>query len=251
MGHEFNRYEEFAVDANVEQVWEAIATGPGIDSWYMGHTQVEHGEGGTVRTTFGGYTPESVVTSWEPLSRFAYRSDDAESGRSIAYEFTLQATEQAGTVLSIVTSGFLPGDDWEREYEAMSGGLDMFFRTLAEYLTYFPGRTATPITAFGPAVPDRDHAWAVLKAELGLDGQVTTGAGVRFTPEGLPPIDGVVYFVNADTLGLRTDDALYRFLRGFHGAMVVGHHLFADEIEPKDVERSWHLWLHRLFGGAE
>jgi hypothetical protein len=30
-------------------VWEAIATGPGLDSWFMGRNEVEPREGGTVR----------------------------------------------------------------------------------------------------------------------------------------------------------------------------------------------------------
>ncbi len=247
MGHAFERREEVSVGATPDQVWQAIATGRGIDSWFMGHTQVEHGRGGTVRTTFGGYTPESIVTVWEPLSRLSYRSDDVETGRFIAYEFSLQTSEFDGTVLRVVTSGFLPGDNWLEEYEAMTRDLEMIFSTLVQYLTHFPGRTATPITAFGPAVSDWEHAWTVLKGELGLTGRVTEGTRVRFRPEGLPPIDGVVYLVNADTLGLRTGDAMYRFLRGFHGAMVVGHHLFVDGVDPRETERFWQAWLDKRF----
>ena len=246
MGHAFERREEVSVGATPDQVWQAIATGRGIDSWFMGHTQVEHGRGGTVRTTFGGYTPESIVTVWEPLSRLSYRSDNVETGRFIAYEFSLQPSEPDGTLLHIVTSGFLPGNIWQQEYEAMTRDLEMFYRTLVTS-THFPGRTATPITAFGPAVSDWGHAWTVLMGELGLCGRVTEGTRARFRPEGLPPIDGVVYLVNADTLGLRTGDAMYRFLRGFHGAMVVGHHLFADGVEPRVTERLWQTWLDKRF----
>lgn len=38
----------------------------------------------------------------------------------------------------MVTSGFLPGDDWADEFEAMTLGGALFRRTLLEYLTYFP-----------------------------------------------------------------------------------------------------------------
>jgi uncharacterized protein YndB with AHSA1/START domain len=34
--HEFEIREEIALDATPEQVWEAIASGPGMDSWFMG-----------------------------------------------------------------------------------------------------------------------------------------------------------------------------------------------------------------------
>ena len=36
MGHEFEADKRAELDATPEQVWEAIATGPGIDSWFMG-----------------------------------------------------------------------------------------------------------------------------------------------------------------------------------------------------------------------
>jgi hypothetical protein len=161
-----------------------------------------------VRTAFGGYTPELPVTAWDPPKRFAYSSGKAEDGRFVAYEFLIEGRGGGSTVLRIVTSGFLPGDDWEAEYDAMTKGGELFFRTLVTYLTHFPGRTATPSTAFGPPVSDWEHAWTVLRDGLGLTGAVTEGTPVRFAPDGLPPIDGVVYFINPHTLGVRTGDAI-------------------------------------------
>lgn len=187
MGHAFEGRNEVELDASPEQVWEAIATGPGIDSWFMGRSEVEPREGGTVRTRFGNYTPESTVTAWEPLKRFACRSREAEDGRFIAYEFLIEGRDGGSTVLRTVTSGFLPGDDWETEYDAMTKGGELFFRTLVQYLAYFSGRIATPITAFGPPVTDWEQAWAVLNGALGLTGTVAAGDPVRFTPAGLAP----------------------------------------------------------------
>jgi uncharacterized protein YndB with AHSA1/START domain len=45
----FELRKEITLDATPEQVWEAIATGPGIDAWFMGRNQVEPREGGTPR----------------------------------------------------------------------------------------------------------------------------------------------------------------------------------------------------------
>ncbi|HET9722527.1 MAG TPA: hypothetical protein VFR44_01650, partial [Actinomycetota bacterium] len=50
----------------------------------------------------------------------------------------------------VAHSGFLAGDDWEAEYEAMGEGDPMYFDKLAKYLTFYLGRTGTPIDAFGP-----------------------------------------------------------------------------------------------------
>lgn len=247
MGHAFEEHGAFEVDATPEQVWDAIATGPGIDSWFMGRTEVDPGDGGTVRTDFGGYTPESTVTAWEPSKRFAYHSGEAEDGRFIAYEFLIEGRDKGSTVLRTVTSGFLPGDDWEAEYDAMTKGGAMFLHTLVEYLTHFAGRTATPITAFGPPVSDWEQAWAVLHQELGLGARVAAGDQVRFVPDGGGPVEGVVYFVNPHALGVRTHDALYRFVQGFQGGMVVMHEMFTDDVEQQATERSWQSWLTRVF----
>ncbi|MFD8492991.1 SRPBCC domain-containing protein [Amycolatopsis sp. NPDC059657] len=235
MGHQFETENEAVVGATPEQVWDAIATGPGIDSWFMGRNEVENG---VVRTAFGQYNPEMAVTAAEPGRRFAYESPKSEDGRFIAYEFLIEGRDGGSTVLRAVTSGFLPGDDWADEFEAMSLGGALFFATLETYLNHFAGRTARPLTAFGPPVSDWDHAWTVLHRELGLSAPIHVGD--RAVVDG---IEGTVYFVNPHTLGIRTEGALYRFLRGFHGAMVAGHHFFDGEPD----QQAWDDRLTRLY----
>ena len=81
MPHAWEDRKDVELNASPEQVWEAVATGPGMDSWYMGHSQVEPGVGGTVRTAIGAGAMESTVTHWEPPHRFAYRGHASEDGR--------------------------------------------------------------------------------------------------------------------------------------------------------------------------
>ncbi|HWM05695.1 MAG TPA: SRPBCC domain-containing protein [Actinophytocola sp.] len=244
MGREFDSIDEAEVDATPEQVWQAIATGPGIDSWFMGRNEVDNSH---VRTEFGDFRPEYRVTGWEPTHRFAYRSDEAEDGRFIAYEFLVEGRDQSSTVLRIATSGFLPGDDWAAEYDAMTKGGALFFATLTTYLRHFAGRTAVPVTVFGPMVREWTRTWATLTRALGLPAAPRVGDRVDIDDlDGLDPIVGEVYFVNADTLGVRTDDALYRFLKGFGGPIIAGHHLF----HPADSgaqEAAWQSWLDKTF----
>lgn len=236
MGHEFSAEEELHVDATPEQVWAAIATGPGIDSWFMGRNEVDPGQ--AVRQAFGGYTPEHVVTAWEPGSRLAYGSEPAPDGRYVAFEFLIEGRDHGSTVLRVVNTGFLPGDDWADEFEAMTTGNALFLHTLATYLDHFAGRFATPVTASGPMVTDWPRTRAKLVAAIGRDGD-----RVRFAPDGLPPVDGVVYFENSDVIGIRADDAIYRFLRGFHGPVMACHHIFSD-ISPESTEQAWQAWLN-------
>jgi uncharacterized protein YndB with AHSA1/START domain len=221
MGKDFDIRLDAEVPATPEQVWDAIATGPGISSWFVGRTEVD---GATVRTSFGdGWIPTGTITASDAPHRLAYGSAAAPDGRFVAYEYLIEGRAGAATVLRAVTSGFLPGDDWADEFEAMRFGTELFFQTLLQCLSWFPGRTATPVTAFGPPVADWPRTWRRLHAALGLGSTPRAGDPVRGKLIG----DGVVYFTNPHTLGIRTPDALYRFLQGRHGAMVAGHALFA------------------------
>ena len=246
MPHEFEIRDEITVDATPEQVWEAIATGPGIDAWFMGRNEVEPHQGGTVRMTLGGYAEEATVTAWEPPRRFAYRGGEGEDGSFMAFEYLIEGRQGGGTVVRLVQSGVLGGDDWEAEYDALRKGWPMYLRTLAQYLAHFPGRTATPVSAQGPQQADQDHVWEALKRGLGLTGTVAEGDQVRFTLDGATEHQGVVDSVLYPSfLGVRTADGLYRFAdRG--GAVGVGHHVFAD-VDQQQTERAWRDWLTRLF----
>ena len=222
----------------------------------MGRSAVQPGADGTVRTVFGEYAPELGVTAWDPARRFAYRSGEAADGRFIAYEFLIEGRDGGSTVLRTVTSGFLPGDDWADEFEAMLLGGELYFRTLVEYLTPrppplapFTGRFAAPVTAFGPPGTTWTRDRALLCRALGLPEDAKPGDPARFTiDEAVGPADGVVYFANAHTIGIRTQDALYRFLRGFGKPALAAHHLFAEDADPAQAERAWEGWLRRTLG---
>ncbi|HET9722312.1 MAG TPA: SRPBCC domain-containing protein, partial [Actinomycetota bacterium] len=40
MAHRFEIDKTIEVGATPEQVWQAITTGPGLDSWFMGRNEV-------------------------------------------------------------------------------------------------------------------------------------------------------------------------------------------------------------------
>ncbi len=245
MGHPFEQRSQAEVPATPDEVWAAIASGPGIDSWFMGHSEVKPGTNGRVRTVFGEYAPELDVTAWDPARRFAYRSGEAPDGRFIAYEFLIEGRAGGSAVLRTVTSGFLPGDDWAEEFEAMTLGGEMYFRTLVEYLTYLAGRFAAPVTAFGPPGTAWSRDRALLCRALGLPETAQPGDRARVTDDAIGVVDGVVYFANAHTIGVRTQDALYRFLRGFGKPPIAAHHLFAAGADPTQAQRAWESWLRR------
>lgn len=249
MGKPFELQHRIEVDATPEEVWEAIATGPGVDSWFMGRNEIEPREGGTVRMKVGGGRwDEATVTAWEPPTRFASRTPEGPDGAFHAFEYIVEGRDKGSTVVRWVHSGFL-GENWEKEYEGLSEGDPMYFDKLRVYLTYFRGRTATPVGVFGPAVPDRDQAWQTYYRGLGLPGPVAQNDEVHLTPAGLPELHGVVDWVSRDFLGVRTEDGIYRFMHisVFGGPTGVGHHIFAKDLDQGDTERAWREWLNGLF----
>ncbi len=245
MSHEFELRKEIELAATPEEVWDAIATGPGIDSWFMGRSEIEPGEGGATSLTMAGHTETSTITEWEPQRRFGHRTEPGEDGTFMAFEYLIEGRVGGGTVLRLVQSGVL-GDDWETEYEAMAVGWDMYLHKLAQYLAHFRGRTATPVTAVRPGV-DQDRGWDAVRAEFGLGEKAAEGDRIRLAVPGLAPVEGVVDYVALPSfLGVRTEDAMYRFIhsgpqRG--NVLVLGHHLFAS---GQGGEKAWQEWLDAL-----
>jgi uncharacterized protein YndB with AHSA1/START domain len=246
MAHPFELTHEIEVDATPEEVWEAIATGPGMDAWFMGKNEVEPREGGTIRTKLPGFDFEGRITVWQPPTRLVERSAEGEDGSLHAFEYIVEGRDKGSTVVRWVHSGFL-GDNWEAEYEGLSEGDPMYFDKLAQYLTYFRGRTATPVNVFGTQVKDREHAWEVFRAGLGLAGPVALGDRVRLTPEGLPALEGVVDYLSPSFLGVRTGDGLYRFMHSFDASVGLGHHIFTEGLDQEEAEQGWATWLTQLF----
>ncbi len=247
MAKPFEVVVEQDLEATPEQAWEAISTGLGMDGWFMGSSTIEPRLGGAALTALPGFTMESTITAWDPPHRFANTSAQSEDGRLMAFDFTIEARAGGTTHLRLVHSGFLPDEVWADEFDALKKGDPAYVFKLAEYLKYFRGRQAVPVSVYGPQVTAED-AWRTFHAILGVGPDVEVGAPVRFTPTGLPEIDGVIDYRSSDLLGVRTEDAMYRFFVGM-GIAYVGHHIFAD-VDPAATQAAWEAWLTGLFAEA-
>lgn len=177
------------------------------------------------------------------------RTDTSADGAFHQFDYRIDRQGPSTSAVRYEHSGMLSGD-WEAEYEAMSQGDPMYFAKLAEYLTYFRGRNATPVNAFGPPVASPELAMAMFRHALGIEPGATEGAAVRFAPYGFAEEDGVIDHTSTSFLGVRTADAMYRFIHAFTGPAMVGHHLFAGGVDQQEAERDWTAWLERLFGGT-
>jgi uncharacterized protein YndB with AHSA1/START domain len=243
--------KELELDASPEQVWEAIATGPGIATWFVPH-HVEPGVGGTVEQDYGGgATARCRVTAWEPGKRFAYGAAEppAEGQPDYAYEFLVEGRDGGGTVLRFVQSGFLDGAGWDDEYDSFDAGWDMFFGNLRSYLAHFAGRPAQNVVSMTFTPNGSEQVWPVLRRALGLEGAPLVGTAVTLTPQGPPPIDGVVDLVTDEFLGVRSADGLHRFgAEGVEGCGVSAYHyLYGHQVDAGTLTAQWQGWLDALF----
>ncbi|MBM7786985.1 SRPBCC family protein [Tenggerimyces flavus] len=86
--------KEVALPATPEQVWEAIATGPGISAWYVPH-EIFPGEGGLVSL---GPGLDGRVLVWQEGERFAYGRFPLESPDQpdYLYDFRIAAVSANG-----------------------------------------------------------------------------------------------------------------------------------------------------------
>jgi uncharacterized protein YndB with AHSA1/START domain len=247
MGKAFDLTYEREIDASPEEVWEAISTGPGLDAWFMGRNQVEPRAGGRWTSDIAGYPMESTVTTWEPPSRLVSEAPPAPDGSRHTFDYELEP-RGAGTTVRWRHTGFLGSEHWEAEYEGMSEGDPVYFDKLVEYLTYFRGRTAVPVNVFQPGPADKEAAWAAYRSALGLDHDVADGEPVTISPSGFEPVAGIVDVRTPSFLGVRTDDAMYRFMHvDWNQSVGVGHHIFDPGLDPAEAEAAWRAWLAGVF----
>src|SRR5882757_6555406 len=134
---------EVELPGTPEEVWQAIATGPGISAWFV-PTEFEERDGKPVamKYNFGpGMEPRAAVTAWDPPRMFATEAAGWMPGApAIANEWTVEEREGVVCIIRIVQSLFASTDDWDTQLESAKSGLPGFLRTLRIYLTHFRGQ---------------------------------------------------------------------------------------------------------------
>lgn len=243
---------EVEVPGTPEQVWEAIATGPGISTWFVPAEVAEH-EGGKIvlHDLAPGMDDIGQVTVWDPPHRFAYDSS-AEEGQRLAHEWLVEARSGSTCVVRLVNSGFGTGDDWDEVFDSMEEGWRLFLENLRLVLTHFPGRRARHIIVGGIAKRPAAEEWPALRESLGLPA-AAVGQRVAATAPDAPPLAGVVERATDAMLSLRLDQptAGIGFLAAeeFGGETMTSVYLYllgddADEVVAREHPR-WQAWTAR------
>ncbi|CAA0104317.1 Uncharacterised protein [Mycolicibacterium vanbaalenii] len=209
---------EFLVPGTPEQVWQAIATGPGMTAWFAPVTVEEH-VGGAIEFDFGcGATSSGVVTEWEPPARLGYE-EHGWSGDAPPVATEVVVTSRSGDrcVVRMVHSLFTDRDDWDDELESFETGWPGFFEVLRLYMAHFPGQPAAAVRVMTGYPGDLTEAWAALSTALGLSGLDV--ASTWRTPPGAPSLEGIVERVHQDS---QMREVMARLTAPSAGVAVVG-----------------------------
>ncbi len=187
---------EIEVPGTPQEVWEAIATGPGISSWFV-PTEFETGEDGTpvkVVSHFGpGNSMDSVaeISEWKPPHRFNATSKDlGPDAPEIATEWIVEARSGSTCTVRVVHSLFADNDDWDNHVAGWESGWPWFFQILRLSLLDFRNQPCRAFRIMGATGGDPAQAWAYFTKAIGLK-ECTVG-GLCQAPGGMPPLIGRV-----------------------------------------------------------
>jgi len=253
---------EVEVPGTPEQVWEVIATGPGVSSWFV-PTQIEGREGGEVLASFGPDMDSAAkITVWDPPHRFVAESKDlGPEAPPVATEWIVEARSGGTCVVRVVNSLFASSDEWDDQLEGYESGWPAWFRVLRLYLTYFPDQSGASfrLTGFVPGT-DEAAAWEALAGPLGLSG---VAVGQRWRTDGGPtPLAGWIEGTGDNGLHrteIRLDEPapglifLFAHLMGDKIYLAVNAFLYGDgaAAAAARLEPVWQTWMQERFGAVE
>ncbi len=244
---------DLAIDApgTPETVWRAIATAPGISSWYVPH-QVEERAGGVAVASFGE-GPEMAITGrvavWEPPHRIVFDKGDGEPG--LWFEWTASALDDERCEVRLRNGGFGTGADQDAQYEAMTEGWQLFLANLRLHLTHFAGQAATASLPMAMWPTSTDAAWATLTAGLGVAPTPSVGDPVALDAGDGLRLAGTVADVAPHRLAVLVDEPVpgTAFVAAEEGGEVAMVSVWAYLYGPEGavaVERDrpcWQAWL--------
>ncbi|MGW8990951.1 SRPBCC family protein [Streptomyces zhihengii] len=238
---------EVEVPGTPEEVWDAIATGPGVEAWFV-PAEVEPREGGRFVTHHGSFgASEGVVTAWEPPQRLAYDEPDWQGPDTPVPPWNTEILVEARTGDTCVvrlSSGFLTGgDDWQDDIRGTFDGWSAALRNLRIYLTHFAGLPTTTLLVMhevpeGLPLPD-------VRAASGLD-RVRQGDQAQ-TAADTPRLRGTVEDVDDKSVTLRTTEPTTGIVElatmewGATRMIVVRAALYGPD-GPAVREREQHAW---------
>lgn len=252
---------EIEVPGTPEQVWQAIASGPGISSWFV-PTQLDGRAGGSLALDFGGgMVTSATITEWQPPRRFVAEDRSwLQGGPPVATEWIVEAKSGGTCIVRVVHSLFASTDEWDGQLEGTEHGWPGYFRVLRHYLQHHAGQASASFVLMSPSPEAAAPTWAKFAQALGVasprigqplrvagpDGAVLAGTvqAVDTLPQGegimvavQQPAPGIVLASAMDCMGMRMA-TLQAF---FYGPRATAAAAQKDH---------WQQWLQQLFPPA-
>jgi len=199
---------EVEVPGTPEEVWQAIATGPGVSSWFV-PTRMEERQGGEIVSNFGpGMDCPATITAWDAPRRFAAEATMGPPGSpTVATEWIVEARAGGKCLVRVVHSLFASTDDWDNQLDGLEQGWPAYFRILRRYLETFKDMECSAMQFVSFSTDSEAKTWEKLGGELGL---LKVAMGQKWSaPDGFPRMTGVVDSLgkgmHSNTLLLRLD----------------------------------------------
>lgn len=255
------------VAGTVDEVWTAIATGPGVSAWFVptDFTMGPNGEPERIVSHFGNdESMDSVaeVTLWEAPQRFVASSSDlGPDAPVVATEWGVKPLSGSTSEIYVRHSFRSESDTWDEHLEAWEGGWPWFFNVLGLYLLHFRGQPSAAYRVMGVAPLPTWDAWDDFAERIGL-AESAVGTLVK-APDELPPLIGKVKFTSGEgqEFGaiLRLDEPAPGILSAFAMAMDGQVYLVLDFFHygkrattaVQHWEPRWHGWMQENFGFDE
>lgn len=250
---------EFEAPGTPEEVWQALATGPGISSWFV-PTEVDERDGKPVAVNyhFGpGMEIRSVVTAWDPPRIFAQEGDGMTPGSPpMASEWSIEARAGGTCIVRVVHSLFASTDEWDNQLEGAKSGWAGFLGILRIYLRHFRGQRSAIMQVTAPVATTEAETWEKLTTALGVKG---LSVGQRWTtPAGVSPLSGVLELLTEEPY-----DALLRLdtpgpgiaalgavtYPGGQGMVAMNVYMYGDQADAAVARETpvWHAWFQERF----
>ncbi|MFO0839178.1 MAG: SRPBCC domain-containing protein [Phycisphaerae bacterium] len=259
---------EIEVPGTPEEVWRAIATGPGISSWFV-PTRSDERQGGEQVCNFGpGMDSPSTITKWQPPKCFAAEGEmGGPDSPKVATEWSIEARAGGMCLVRVVHSLFASTDDWDNQLKGLEEGWPTYFRILRMYLTHLKGLPCSAMHFVNFSSAPESTAWekaggalALLKVDEGQEWSAPTSSdGIS----AIPRMTGVVDYLgrashkNTVLLRLKTPAPGAAYVGAFScGGMVMvcmSVYLYGDKAKAA-VERDepvWKKWMAEQFPPAQ
>jgi Activator of Hsp90 ATPase homolog 1-like protein len=197
------------VQGTIDEVWRAVATGPGNTSWYVPTTIEEHAGGAT--TSRFGEGPEMVVhgrvTVWDPPRRVCFDGgEEAAAAGGMTFDWMVEDGPGDLHTVRLLNGGFPDTPEGQAQKAAMEGGWGLFLQNLQLHLEHFRGEDGTSMLPMAGGPGPRADVWRRVTAALGLPAAPSVGDHLRVTGDGAPPLAGRVVGVDSWRITLLLDE---------------------------------------------